>query len=133
MTARAADPASSNPFPLGRARPRPEASRNAHAFRSHSQAMAGFGAAVDDPRRPAGEHHEHSGARARNRPCGARRCFANFLSAPKGAHHQHQRGSAEGGCVLHGGPTRAERARGGSAEGGCVALLPALPARGRCP
>ena len=27
--------------------------------------------------------------------------------------------------MLHGGPTRAERARGGSAEGGCVALLQA--------
>ena len=30
------------------------------------------------PRRPAGEHHEHSGAR--NRPCGTRRGIANFLS-----------------------------------------------------
>ena len=83
--------------------------------------MAGFGAAVDNARRPAGEHHG-----ARNRPCGARRCFANFLSGlwkpPRGAHHQHQRGSAEGGCVLHGGPTRAEKAREGSAEGGCVAF-----------
>ena len=53
------------------------------------------------PRRPAGEHHEHSGAR--NRPCGARRGIASFLSGlpkpSKDAHHQHQRGSAEGGCV----------------------------------
>ena len=48
--------------------------------------MAGFGAAVDDAGRPAGEHHEHSGAR--NRQCGARRCFANFFEwvaeAPEG-------------------------------------------------
>ena len=44
---------------------------------------------------------EHSGAR--NRPFGARRCFANFCvgcgSPQKGAHHQHQRGSAEGGAL----------------------------------
>ena len=62
-----------------------------------------------------GGFREHSGARNR-RPCGARRCFANFLSGlrkppNKGAHHEHQRGSAEGGCVLHAGPTRAARAR----------------------
>ena len=31
------------------------------------------------PRRPAGEHHEHSGAR--NRPCGARRGIASFQRA----------------------------------------------------
>ena len=80
-------------FPLGRAGPRPEASQSAHVFRNHSRAMAGFGAAVDDPRKPAGEHHEHSGAR--NRPCGARRCFANLrvgFGSPQRAHHQHQRG-----------------------------------------
>ena len=37
---------------------------------------------------------------ARNRPCSAKQCFANFwLRKPaKGTHHQHQRGSAEG-CV----------------------------------
>ena len=32
------------------------------SFAAIPQPMAGFGAAVDDPRRPAGEHHEHSGA-----------------------------------------------------------------------
>ena len=29
-------------------------------FAAIPHATAGFGAAVDDPRRPAGEHHEHS-------------------------------------------------------------------------
>ena len=63
-------------------------------FEAIPQAMAGFGAA----RRPAGEHHEHSGAR--NRPCGARRgCkfFEWVAEAPKG---RASWGSAEGGCVV---------------------------------
>ena len=110
-------------FPLGRAGPRPEASRNAYAFRSHSPGYGGFRGRRG---RPAGEHHEHSGAR--NRPGGARRGITSFLSGlrkpPKGTHHQHQRGSAEGRCVLHGGPTGAERAKGG-ANTRCVALLEA--------
>ena len=88
-------------FPLGRVGPRPEAPRYAHAFRSHSPGYGGFRGRRGRPRRPAGEHHEHSGAC--NRPCDARRCFANFLSGlrkpPKGAHHRHQRSSAEGGCT----------------------------------
>ena len=56
---RAADPASSDPrFSIGLARRPLETPRFAA-----TQAMAGFGAAVHDARRPAGEHHEHSGAR----------------------------------------------------------------------
>ena len=46
------------------------------------------------PRRPAGEHHEHSGAR--NRPCSARRGIEHFLSGlrkPKG-----RASSASAGC-----------------------------------
>ena len=54
-------------FPLGRAGPRPEAPRNAHAFHSHS---AGYGGI------------EHSGAR--NRPCGATQLFEWVAEASKG-------------------------------------------------
>ena len=50
-------------YPLGRAGPRPEASRNAHAFDSHSPGYGGFRGRRGRPRRPAGEHHEHSAAR----------------------------------------------------------------------
>ena len=87
--------------------PRPEAFGT--RFAAIRQAMA---ARLDDPRRPAGEHHEHSG-----RPQSALQgetMFCEFLSG-KGAHHQHQRGSAEG------------------AAWPCSRLLPALPARGRSP
>ena len=68
--------------------PRPEAFGT--RFAAIRQAMA---ARVDDPRRPAGEHHEHSG-----RPQSALQgetMFCECLSG-KDAHHQHQRGSAEG-------------------------------------
>ena len=44
--------------------------------------MAGFGAPVDDPRRPAGEHLETASIMStrgtRNRPCSTRQCFDNF-------------------------------------------------------
>ena len=101
-----ANPASSDPrFCIG---PRGTSPGGLSERARVSQPFPGYGGF--HPKRPAGEHHEHSGAR--NRPCGARRCFANFLNGlrkpPKGAHHQHQRGSAEGGCVLG----SSQRARG---------------------
>ena len=61
--------------------------------------MAGFGAPVDDPTTPAGEHHEHSG---RLQPALARGDVLpifEWVAPAKGAHHQHQRGSADGGCA----------------------------------
>ena len=55
---------------------------------------------VDDTRRPAGEHHEHSGRLQSALRREAMFCqFLSGLRKPQGAHHQHQRGSAEGGCV----------------------------------
>ena len=62
--------------------------------------FARFGAPVDDPRKPAGEH-EHSG---RPQPALQREAmFSQFLGELRklanAAHHQHQRGSAEGWCV----------------------------------
>ena len=76
-------------FPLGRAGPRPEASRTAHVFRHYSPPygfMAGFGAAVDDPSRRAS-------ALGRPKPARRREAMFNFLNGlrkpPKGAHHQH--------------------------------------------
>ena len=74
-------------------------SERAHAFRSHSPGNGGFRGRRGRPQgRPAGEHHEHSGAR--NRRCGTRRGIASGQrKPPKGAHQQHQRSSAEGGCA----------------------------------
>ena len=74
-------------FPWGRAGPRPEASRNAHAFRSHSPGYGGFRGRRG---RPQG-----------GQPASIMNCnkIEWVAEAPKGRHHQHQRGSAEGTCV----------------------------------
>ena len=89
-------------FPLGRAASPGGLSERARVSQPFCRLWRVSGPPWTTPRRPAGEHHEHSGAR--NRLCGARRGIASFLSKlrkpPKGAHHQHQRGPAEGGCVL---------------------------------
>ena len=55
-----------------------------------------MGAALDDPRRPGGEHHEHSG---HPQPALQREGDTLLEKPGESAHHQHQRGSAEGGCV----------------------------------
>ena len=66
-------------------------------FAAITQAMAGFGATADDPRRPAGEHHEHSGFR--NQPGDVLPICEWVAEAPKGRASSASAGSAEGGCV----------------------------------
>ena len=102
--------------PVGRTGPRPEASRSAHALRSHSPRYGGVsGPPWTTPKgQPASIMSTRAPATALRREAICLPVFELVAEAPqKSAHHQHQRGPAEGGCVLHGGPTRAERARGG--------------------
>ena len=53
-----------------------------------------MGAALDDPRRPGGEHHEHSG---HPQPALQREGDTLLEKPGESAHHRYQRGSAEGG------------------------------------
>ena len=84
-----------------------------HAFRSHSPRYGGFRAPVEDSSRPAGEHHEHSGRRQPALQPEAMFCDSlNWALKPaQGAHHLHQRGSADP-------KGRASSASAGFGEGG---------------
>ena len=116
-TASAADPASSDPrFSSGPHGTSPGGlSERARASQPFPTVWRVSGPPWTTPKgQPASIMSTRAPATALRREAICLPVFELVAEAPqKSAHHQHQRGPAEGGCVLHGGPTRAERARGG--------------------
>ena len=100
-------------FPLGRAGPRPEASRNAHAFRSHSRLWRVSGPPWTTP----GGQPATIMRLGRPQPApAARGDVLPIFRVGCGSPLRASAASAGFGGLLHGAPTRAGRARGGRAS-----------------